>query len=124
MDLLADEPAEASPLSDAERLHQLLASVVGAADVADLARADQVVEGGQGLVKGRLAVPLMHLVQVDAVSAQPPQAGLTFADQVVARQPGVVGPLPIGMRALVATSTWSRRPSKTFPRISSDSPPE
>jgi hypothetical protein len=94
VDLLADEPAEASPLSDAERLHQLPASVVGAADVADLAGTDQVVEGGQRLVKGRLAVPLVDLVQVDAVSAQPPQAGLTFADQVVAGQPGVVGPLP------------------------------
>src|SRR3712207_7576550 len=46
---------------------------------------------GQGLLQGGLAVPLVDLVEVDVVGAQPAQAGLALADQVVAGQTGVVG---------------------------------
>src|SRR6266496_4288842 len=38
--------------------------------------------------------------------------------------PASFGPEPIGMRTLVPTSTWSRRPRSTSPRISSDWPSE
>ena len=67
VDLLADEALEAVPLGDAERLHELPARVVRAADVADLARADEVVERLERLLERRDAVPLVHLVEVDVV---------------------------------------------------------
>ena len=61
------------------------------ADIAHLARADQGVECAQGLFERSLAVPSVQLVQVDVIGAQPAKAGLGRGDDVVTRQPGVIG---------------------------------
>ena len=66
--------------------------MVGAPDVADFAVSDERVEGVEGLLDRREAVPFVHLVQVDVVGAQAPQAGLASPDEVLAREPGVVRP--------------------------------
>ena len=78
----------------------------------------------QRLLERRLSVPLVHLVEVDVIGTQPAQAGLAAGDEVVAGEPGVVRPAPIGIRTLVATSTWSRAAFRASPRISSASPSE
>ena len=67
------------------------AGVVGAADVAHLARAHEVVERLHRFLERRQAVPLMDLVEVDDVGAQALQARLAGADEVPARQAPVVG---------------------------------
>ena len=56
-----------------------------AADVADLARADQVVERAQRLLDRRQRIGLVHLVEVDPVGAQPLQARLHRRHDVAAR---------------------------------------
>jgi len=53
VDLLADQPGQAPPLGDAQRLHQLPAGVVGTADIADLTGVDQVVQGLERLLERR-----------------------------------------------------------------------
>jgi O-acetylserine/cysteine efflux transporter len=90
VDLLADKTPQAKAVGGAQRLHQLPRGVVGGADVPHLARPDEVVQSVQRLVQRGPAVPLVHLVQVDVISAQAAQAGLAAGDDVVARQPGVV----------------------------------
>ncbi len=92
-DLLGHEALVAVPVGHGERLHQLPAAVVRRAHVADLAVAQERVERLQRLVERRLAVPLVHLVEVDVVGPEPPQARLARGDQVVAREPRVVRPV-------------------------------
>ena len=50
-----------------------------------------MVERVERLLQRRRAVPLVHLVEVDVVRAHAAQARLAGADDVVAREPGVVG---------------------------------
>jgi hypothetical protein len=59
-------------------------------EVTDLARLDEQVQGAQRLLERGLAVPLVHLVQVDVIGAQAAQAGLAAGDDVVKGQAGVV----------------------------------
>jgi AraC family transcriptional regulator len=91
VDLLADELLEPPPVGDPQRLHQLPPREVRRADVAHLAGGDQGVEGGQRLIERRLPVPLVHLVQIDVVGSEPPQARFGGAEDVVPREAGVVG---------------------------------
>ena len=92
VDLLADEAREAHAVGHRERLHDVPAGVIRAADVADLAGTDEVVERGQRLLERRLAVPLMELVEVDPVGLEPLEARLAGGDQVMARIAAVVRP--------------------------------
>lgn len=55
------------------------------ADVADLARADEVGERAERLVDVGLRVVAVDLVKVDPVGAQPPQRILDLADDPAAR---------------------------------------
>src|SRR5262249_52374667 len=96
VDLLAYEALAMLALADAERLHEMPAGIVRAADIADEAAPDQAVEGFQRFLQRRLAVPLMDLVEIDDVGAQPLQARLAGADQVIARQAAVVRPIARG----------------------------
>ena len=84
MDLLAHVPLEAEPLGDRQRLHELPGSEVRAAEVADLSLLDEPVERTERLVHARLPVPPMHLVEVDAVDLQSPEALIAGAQKVVA----------------------------------------
>ena len=83
-----------------------------------------MVQRVQRLLDRGLAIPLVHLVQVDVVRAETAQAGLAAGDDVLPREAASFGPSPMGMRTLVATSTSSRRPRSTSPTISSAWPPE
>jgi hypothetical protein len=67
---------------------------VAAADVRDLALAYQLRHRLPHLFPGRGPVDVVHLVQVDVIGLQPPQAGLTRPPDVVRRQPAVVGVQP------------------------------
>src|SRR5438309_1755496 len=86
MDLLRDVPLETEPLGNAERLRELPSREVRAADVPDLARVDERVERVERLLDRRLAVPLVHLVEVDVVDAESPKARLTSPNEVVTRE--------------------------------------
>ena len=66
------------------------AGEVAAADVADLALADQLLHRLPDLLPRRGAVDVVHLVQVDVIGLQPPQARLAGASDVVGGQPAVV----------------------------------
>ena len=92
--LRALEPLETAPLRHAERLHQLPRFEVRAADVAHLAGADQVGQGAQRLVDGRLGVGAVNLVEVDAVGAEPFQARLARVDDVQPGKADLVGAGP------------------------------
>ncbi len=56
--------------------------------------AHQLVEGGDGLPQRDLRVGLVRQVEVDAVGAEPPQAGLDLLADVARRQPLVPGSRP------------------------------
>src|SRR5207249_480044 len=63
---------------------------VGAADVAHLARAHEVVERAQRLLDARERVEAVELVEVHVVRAEAAQARLAGPDQVEARRADVV----------------------------------
>ena len=63
---------------------------VAAADVADLALADQLLHRLPDLLPRRGPVDVVHLVQVDVIGLQPPQARFRRAADVVGGQPAVV----------------------------------
>jgi len=92
--LQGGEPFEATSLRDGQLLHEVPGRQVGAADVAHLARAHQVVQGAQGLLGRRPLVDAVDLVEVDVVGAKPAQARLAGAQDVVAGLPDVVWALP------------------------------
>ena len=46
------------------------------------------------LFPGRFAIDMMHLVQIDMVGPQPPQAVLAGPADVERREPGLIGPVP------------------------------
>ncbi len=93
VDLLGREPLVAAAVGHRERLHQLPAGVVRRRQVAHLPRRDQRVERGQGLLEPGLPVPLVHVVDVDVVGAEPAQAGLAAGDDVLPGQARVVRPV-------------------------------
>ena len=55
------------------RLRHLPRRRVGEADVADLARAHQIVERAHRLLDGRVRVPGVHPVEIDVVGLQAAQ---------------------------------------------------
>ena len=93
VDLLGDEALELVALRDPERLHDVPGRVVRAADVADLALADEGVQRLEGLLERGHAVPAVELVEVDVLHVETAQAVLDALDDVLARRAGVVGPV-------------------------------
>src|SRR4051812_32946581 len=77
-------------LGDRQRLHQVPAGEVRAADVAKLALAHQVRERIQRLLDRRGGVEAVQLEQVDVVRAEPLQGALYGADQMMARGTEVI----------------------------------
>ena len=75
---------KAVTLGDGERLHEVPAGEVGAADVADFSRAHHVIQGVEGLLHGGARIEAVELEQIDVVGAQPAQACLDCRQQVVA----------------------------------------
>ena len=68
------------------RLVDLRSGEIGAADVTDLALADQVVKRTQGLLDRRFGVGEMHLVKIDPVCLEPLQARLGGFGDVAGRR--------------------------------------
>ncbi len=78
-------------VGDGQRLHQVPAREVRAAEIADLAGPDEVVERPQRLLDRRARVEAVELEQVDMVGLEPAQGGLAGLDQVEAGGAHVVG---------------------------------
>src|SRR5690606_7868221 len=76
----------ASARRDTVGAGDLPAIPVGAADVAHLAGADQIVHGAQRFLQWRERIGPMELVEVDEVGAEPLEALLAGLDQMLARQ--------------------------------------
>src|SRR5262245_65144768 len=66
------------------------AGEVGAGDVTDLAAARQRVQRIECLLDRRERVETMHVIDVDVIDAEPPQACVTGFEQVVARRADVI----------------------------------
>ena len=89
---------------------------VAVADVADLARADQVVERPERLLDRRRRVRGVDLVEVDVVGPEAAQAVLDRPDDPAARRaPLVRASRSSGMPNLVARTNRSRRPASKRP---------
>ena len=90
----------APPLRNRQRFHKMPAGKVGAPNVADLARAHQVIERTQGFLDRRHGVERVQLIQVDMVGTQPLQTALDRRNDMVPRMPHIIRPLPRPERAL------------------------
>ena len=90
VDLVADVPRPAVALGDGERLHEVPAGEVGAGDVANLAFADHLVEGVEGLFDGRGGVEGVQVVDVDVVGVEALEGAFERGGEVVARAADVV----------------------------------
>ena len=93
VDLLTDKPLVAAEVAYPEGLQELPAGVVRAADIADLAGTDEAVERLERFLEQGLAIPFVHLIEVDVVSAEPAQARLARLDQMLSRKASIVGAL-------------------------------
>ena len=71
-------PAQMPDVRDVPGAH------VGEPPLADLALADQVAEGGNGLLPGRVGIDAVRVVEIDVVGLQALQAGLDRAHHVAA----------------------------------------
>jgi hypothetical protein len=80
VNLLRHEGDAAVPARHLHCLHRVPAGPVRTADVAHLARAHEAIERLHRLLERGKAVPLMYLIKVDDVGAQPLEARLALAD--------------------------------------------
>ena len=78
------EAGQPERLAAADGPHQLVGQEVRAADVADLALVDEIVEGAQRLVDRRRRVIAVELVEVDVVGLQASQRGIDRVEDVLA----------------------------------------
>ena len=85
---------------------------LGQADVADLALRDQLGEGADGVLDGRVRVDPVLVVQVDVVGAEPLQGPFDRGADVRRAAVEVPGPPPAWETKpnFVARTTLSRRP--------------
>src|SRR5262249_39498656 len=88
--LLADEAEEPASGRGAVRLRDLPAREVAAADVDHLPLRHQLLHRLPHLVPGRVTIDVVHLVQVDAIRAEPAQAVVAGAADVVRGETRVV----------------------------------
>ncbi len=96
------------------RFVDLLSGEIRAADVRDLALADQVIERTQGFLDRCFRIGEMHLVKVDPVGLEPLQARLDGFRDVAARRTAAPGSF-IGRPNLVASTTSLRRAPSVSP---------
>src|SRR5271168_2058519 len=82
-----------------QRFHQMPAGKIGTGDVAYLAAAHQGVQGIEGLLDRRERVKSVEMVDVDVVSSQALEAGLTGMHQVQPAGADVVGAVAHGERS-------------------------
>ncbi len=89
--LLGDVATQAAPLGGPLRRDHVVGREGGGAERADLAGALQVGERGERLLVGGEAVGAVHLVEVDVVGAQAPEARLDLAHDPAPRVAPAVG---------------------------------
>ena len=82
--LHADEGVSAQLLRDPQRIHHVPGGEIRTTDMAHLAALDQVVERTQRFLDGRAMIGRMKLIKVDPVGAEPLQAVLDSAHDIVA----------------------------------------
>ncbi len=75
----------------AQRQGHLPGRIIRAAQVADLAVADQVVQGPQGFLQGSFGIGTVRLIEVNVAGAQPAQTVLDRLQDVPSRQALVIG---------------------------------
>src|SRR5262245_57089380 len=73
-----------------ERLHQMPAGEIGAGDITDLTAARQRVQRIARLLDRPERVEAMHMIDVDVINAETPQARVTGPEQVMARRADVI----------------------------------
>jgi len=89
--LLADQPQHLAPRGDAVGLGNVPGGEVAAADVDDLAFTDELLHRLPDLVPRCIAINVMHLIEIDAIGAQAPQAVLAGTLDVICGQAALVG---------------------------------
>ena len=96
-----DEPRPAVRVRRGEHLHELPREHARRADVARLARLDDVVERFEGFLDRRVVVEAMDLIEVDVVGAEPRQrARRSRRSRCLRDRPAVFGPSLIGIEGL------------------------
>ena len=100
--LMGDVAGQPVFFGDGQRLHQVPAGEIRAADVADLAGAHQVVERAQRLLDRRQGVEAVQLKEVDVIGAEP-LAGSP-------RRRGSDG-------SATSRRRWARRPVRKVPLV-------
>ena len=114
--LLADQAEEASLACRLVRPCDVPAGEVAAADVDDLALLDENLHRLPDLIPRCGAVDVMHLIEVDVVGLQPPQAGIARGANMASGEPAIIRPVrhrPIqlgGEHHLLAPITAEREP--------------
>jgi hypothetical protein len=88
--LLDHRPVQAVLLGNPQRLQHLPGGEAAAADVPDLARADQIVQRPQAFVDRHLGAGPMQVVHVEVTDAQATQRRVALVDDVPARAAGRV----------------------------------
>src|SRR5262245_63562066 len=73
-----------------ERLHQMPAGEIGAGDITDLTAARQRVQRIERLLDRGERVETMHVIDVDVINAETPQACVTGPEQLMARRTDVI----------------------------------
>src|SRR5262245_33375391 len=73
-----------------ERLHQMPAGEIGAGDITYLTAPRQRVQRIERLLDRRERVEAMHVIDVDVINAETPQARVTGFKQVMARRADVI----------------------------------
>ena len=92
MVLHGSKPGPPVPFGRVLRFGELPGEHAAGAEVARLARPDDVVQGLHGLLGRRAGVPAVDLVEVDVVGAQTPQRGVDGGQDVLTGQAAVVLP--------------------------------
>ena len=91
--LLADEPEKSAQTRLALHRGDAPAREVAASDVEDLSLLDEHVHRLPDFVERRLAVEMMHLIEVDVVRLESPKARLAGFADVIGRKAPAVGPV-------------------------------
>src|SRR4029079_16611797 len=92
--LLRDDTEEMTAAGDFLPLRQLPPGKIAGAGIQYLALPHQLLHGLPDFVPGRLAVDMVHLVQIDAVGLKTPQTRFTGALDVQRREPRGIRPIP------------------------------
>ena len=90
--LMRDVAREVVAIRHRQRLHQMPAGEVGAADVADLAGPHEIVQRGEGLLDWGQGIEAVQLEEIDMIGLQPLKGGVARIDEMPAGGADIVRP--------------------------------